>query len=83
MPLEAFFQTAWGSVVLIFLILWQLPWKGYALWKAARRKEIVWFILIFLINTLAILEIFYIFYVARDHVRKAKKGWKWYRKRKK
>ena len=83
MTLEAFFQSAWGSVVLILIILWQLPWKGYALWKAARRKEVIWFILIFLVNTLAILEIFYIFYVARDHARKVKKGWKWYRKRKK
>ena len=78
-----FFQTTWGSIVILAGILWQLPWKGYALWKAARRKEVGWFILIFLVNTLAILEIFYIFYVARDHTKRIKKGWKWWRKKRK
>lgn len=46
----------------IFLILaWTLPWKGYALWKSAKRGQNWWFIVMFLINDLAILEILYIF----------------------
>lgn len=49
-------------VTLIYLsILWTLPWKGVALWKAAGKKDKVWFIVLFLVNTLAILEILYIF----------------------
>ncbi|MBU1132109.1 hypothetical protein KKC32_02575 [Patescibacteria group bacterium] len=51
-------QNSW---ILILLALWTMPWKGVALWKAARRKDKWWFIAIFLINTLAILEILYIF----------------------
>ena len=43
------------------LLLWVLPWKGIALWKAARNSHKKWFIALFLINTLAILEIIYIF----------------------
>jgi uncharacterized membrane protein YiaA len=42
-------------------MLWSLPWKGIALWKAAQRKEKGWFIAILVLNTLAILEILYIF----------------------
>ena len=43
------------------VIAWVLPWKGYALWKAARKSQNVWFIVLLLVNTLAILEILYIF----------------------
>jgi len=51
--------------VLMPLILWALPWKGVALWKAARRRNIGWFIAILILNTLAILEIIYIFFISR------------------
>lgn len=43
------------------IILWTLPWKGLALWKAARSNSQNWFIALLLINTLAILDILYIF----------------------
>ncbi|MFA5954630.1 MAG: DUF5652 family protein [Patescibacteria group bacterium] len=47
--------------VLVLLLLWPIPWKGVALWRAARRGELKWFIALLIINTLAILEIIYIF----------------------
>jgi hypothetical protein len=47
--------------VILLAVLWTLPWKGVALWKAARNRSIAWFVAIFLINTLGILEIIYIF----------------------
>lgn len=43
------------------VILWTLPWKGVALWKAARSSAQNWFIALLLFNTLAILDILYIF----------------------
>lgn len=50
------------SVVLMgILIVWSLIWKVAALWKAARKKQIVWFIVLVFINTLGILEILYIY----------------------
>ena len=45
----------------LFSTFWVLPWKGVALWKAARNSHKKWFIAIFLLNTLSILEILYIF----------------------
>jgi len=46
---------------LILAVIWTIPWKGVALWKSARRGQKVWFILMLILNTLAILEILYIF----------------------
>ena len=51
--------------VLVLAALWTLPWKLLALWKAAQRGERGWFVALFFINTLAILEIFYIFVVTK------------------
>lgn len=42
-------------------ILWTLPWKGVALWRSARREEKWWFVALLTINTLALLDILYIF----------------------
>ncbi len=50
--------------VLLLILLWILPWKGYALWLASRRGQRNWFIALLLLNTLAILEIVYIFFIA-------------------
>ncbi|PIR89413.1 MAG: hypothetical protein COU07_00745 [Candidatus Harrisonbacteria bacterium CG10_big_fil_rev_8_21_14_0_10_40_38] len=46
------------------LVVWTLPWKGVALWKAGRRKDLAWFVALLLVNTLGVLEIIYIFMVA-------------------
>jgi len=42
-------------------VVWSLAWKGVALWRAARNSHLVWFIVLLIVNTLAILEIIYIF----------------------
>jgi methionyl-tRNA synthetase len=51
---------------LIILIAWSLVWKGLALWRAAERGETVWFIVFLLVNTAGILEIVYLFFIAKD-----------------
>jgi hypothetical protein len=53
-------------VLIIFLAAaWTIPWKGVALWKAARNGNRIWFVVLLLLNTLAILEILYIFIFSR------------------
>jgi len=57
------------NIWIIFLIIaWTLPWKGVALWKSARNKHLGWFIVLLIFNTLAILEIIYIFYFGKKTV---------------
>ena len=60
-----FFNTGTGALILFLLILWTLPWKGVALWKAARLYHKWWFVVLLIVNTFAVLEIIYIFFVAR------------------
>lgn len=47
--------------VLIAIVLWTIPWKGVALWRASRNTHLIWFIVMLVLNTLAIVEIIYIF----------------------
>lgn len=37
-----------------------------ALWKAARNRHKIWFVVLFLVNTVGILEIIYIFTIGRN-----------------
>ena len=51
--------------IFLLMLLWVLPWKGVALWKAVRNSHKKWFIAILIVNTFALLEIVYIFYFSR------------------
>jgi len=42
------------------LIVWSAVWKGIALWRAGRSNHLGWFVAIFLLNTVGILEIIYL-----------------------
>ena len=47
--------------IFILAAVWTIPWKGVALWKAARNRSIAWFVILLIVNTLGILDIVYIF----------------------
>ena len=53
-----------SSAVLVPLILWSAIWKGIALWKAARRDQLGWYLALLILNTVGLLPIIYIFVVA-------------------
>jgi methionyl-tRNA synthetase len=48
------------------LVVWSITWKALALWKAARNRQLVWFILLFIINTAGVLPIIYIYYFQKE-----------------
>lgn len=52
--------------ILWLILVWILPWKGMALWRAAENKNKKWFIVLFLVNTLAVLDLLYIFYFGKN-----------------
>ena len=51
----------WIIVATVLLVLWSTVWKGIALWRAGRNSHLIWFIVLFILNTAGILEIIYIF----------------------
>jgi len=54
-----------GGSGLALLALWSLVWKGLALWHSAERRQPWWFIVLLLVNTIGILDIVYLFAVAK------------------
>lgn len=46
----------------VAIVLWDLLWKGIALYKAGKLKDKVWFVLILILNTAGILPICYILF---------------------
>lgn len=50
-----------GTVLLlIFLIIRDMVRKGIALWRSGTKRQLAWFICIFLFNTLGLLPIIYL-----------------------
>jgi hypothetical protein len=63
---EFLYQNQW---LLFLMIAWNLPWKGVALWKAAKLNQKKWFVVLLVFNTLALLDILYIFIFSKKKER--------------
>lgn len=62
--------AAWANVNPIFIVLaivWTMVWKGMALWRSAELRQKGWFIALLVVNTLGILEIIYLYVIARKY----------------
>ena len=53
------------ALAVVLALVWSAVWKGFALWRAGRNGHLGWFIALFIVNTLGILEIIYIFAFSR------------------
>lgn len=51
--------------LMVLVLIWSIPWKGVALWKAAKKNDLPWFVVLLIVNTLGILEILYIYLFSR------------------
>jgi hypothetical protein len=58
-------SPGWIIAVVVILGIWEAIWKGVALWRAGVDRNLLWFVLMFVLNTLGILEIIYIFGISR------------------
>lgn len=55
-----------SSPLIIVLFGWDVVWKAIAMWKAARNKQLFWFIAAAIINSVGILPILYIIFFQND-----------------
>ena len=62
---EALSPSIWIVIVLVFI--WTLIWKGMSLWKSARLSHKRWFIVLLVLNTVGILDIIYIYFIASKY----------------
>jgi hypothetical protein len=58
------------TFVIIIVALWDVFWKGWALWRAARREEKGWFIVLLILNTMGILPIIYLVFFSKNKKKK-------------
>jgi len=73
-------QLPWSvNVAILIVFLWSIAWKIYAVWTASKRDQKKWFIVLLILNTASILEIIYIFKIAKKSMKEVKadfrKGW--------
>ncbi|HDP73937.1 MAG TPA: hypothetical protein ENN46_03225 [Candidatus Woesearchaeota archaeon] len=52
-------------VMMPVLMVWEAVWKGIGLWKSGRNNQLIWFIFIFIFNTMGILPIVYLAFFQR------------------
>lgn len=64
MDINIFFEE---NMWLIVLSLATMPIKGFALWYSSRLSQKWWFIILFVTNTLGILDLIYIFFIAKKY----------------
>jgi len=58
----------WAIPVIVWtIIIWTFFWKGYAIWTAAKNGQKTWFVVLLVVNTIGILEIFYLFKIAKKN----------------
>lgn len=55
----------WCIPILVVAIFWSVFWKIIALWNAAKKGNKPWFFILYFFNTLGILELYYLFGVAK------------------
>ncbi len=58
--IQSLVTSVWFHVLVLVLVAWEMTWKLLAMWKAAQKREVVWFILLAIVNTVALLPIIYL-----------------------
>lgn len=54
-----------NPLIVFIIISWSITWKGIALWNAARKEQLVWFIILIIVNTAGILDIYYLLSIGK------------------
>jgi methionyl-tRNA synthetase len=68
-----FLASAWGIATIALVTLWSALWKAIALYTAGTRRQKGWFVALFFINTVGVLEIIYLAFFSNIEARDAKR----------
>lgn len=60
-------------IIVIILAIWTILWKAYSVWNAVKHNHKKWFIALLILNTIGILDMFYVFKVLKKDVKTVKK----------
>lgn len=62
-------NTTWGIAAIVLITLWSALWKMVALYTAGKKTHKGWFVAVFFINTVGVLEIIYLAFFSNTDVR--------------
>jgi methionyl-tRNA synthetase len=60
-----YFQNPRFLFWLLPLAIWDLFWRGKALWRASKNNQVGWFIALLLVNSIGILPLIYLAFFAK------------------
>ncbi len=58
---------------MIPFMIWDMIWRGIALWKSGRNNQLAWFVALLLVNSIGILPIIYIMFFQKPNAEIEKK----------
>lgn len=59
------FGTGLITIIIVLSVI-SLILKGFALWRAARKIQKVWFVVMLIVNTFGVLEVIYLLTAGKD-----------------
>lgn len=57
------FSPTTQNEFIVVLVIWDIIWRGLALWHSARKNQLFWFLPLLVINSIGILPIIYLLYL--------------------
>ena len=57
-------------VLIVLAVIWSGIWKAFALYRAGKVHDPGWFVLLLILNTAGILDIFYLFMISKRQSRR-------------
>ncbi|MFA5750953.1 MAG: DUF5652 family protein [Candidatus Paceibacterota bacterium] len=71
--MDIFTQQISNPWTLLPILIWTAFWKGFALWTAVKKDHKKWFVALIILNTFGVLEIIYLFWIAKKNLGDVKK----------
>jgi hypothetical protein len=65
----------WARLAIAAVAIWDLTWKGLALWQAAKKRQPIWFVALLFLNTAGALPIAYLVMTRRRDATKEQEAW--------
>ena len=71
--MNPYLGTKMPLLLIVLILVWTLFWKGYGLWTAVKNNHKGWFVAILVFNTCGLLEIIYLFAIAKKKMSDVKR----------
>lgn len=68
--MASYLDVLYTEPTIYFLLVWVIFWRGLGLWHAGKNRQKSWFIALFVLNTIGILPIIYLFFFSKTPLMK-------------